>query len=325
MTTSVSQAELSARLDELLVEFFAIFADIRSVRSQLSSSVSDGFYSLALARHESPLLPLDQSSYVGRDMTATTTITHTAGKGKAASASKAADNQPIIFCLNQQRIAAPSSSALTSDSSSASSPIRPGVFTAHQSARERKLDALIAQRGQLDDAIEQQIDQSVAAADMAASAPPSIPLLPSQPLLWFGLLAPQPLTEAQRAFQQSMERVARLCALHDRLRLVEEQWMSALEQKDRAMAEERRRAADRWAEDSEKSEVAEEEENGSSVSALRKEREESKEEARSKSTNATRVPATQQRSSVVDESSKEQSVADAMQSLSIGKHRKKDS
>ena len=242
MTSASSPAALSARLDKLLVEFFSIFADIRSVRSELSSSMSDGFYELSLARHESPLLPLDQSSYAGRDMTATATISHTGGSAHSSSTA----TESLVFSL-QQRGPGTASASLADETAASASPIRPAVFSAHLSARERKLDALIAQRGQLDDAIERQIDRSLAAADLAASlSAPTLPHLPYAPLQWFGLLPPRQLAAAQTAFKRAMEPVARLCELHERLRRVEEQWMGQLEQRDKATAEARRQAAERW-------------------------------------------------------------------------------
>ena len=310
MSSLSSPADLSARLDELTVEFFTIFAAIRSVRSQLSSSMADGFYELSLARHESPLLPLDQSSYAGRDMTATTTITHNARQ----PASSGTATEPTVFSLNQQP--APSSF---------SSPIRPAVFTAHLSARERKLDALIAQRGQLNDTIERRIDQSVAASAITASSPPSLPQLPSAPLHWFGLLTPPALRTAQLAFSQAMQPVARLAALHDKLRTVEERWMSALQQKDAAMADARKKAADRWKANSERSEekkADDDEDRGSGLSGLlRKELEESKEARRSRPSGSS----TRELHALVDGADVDEVVGDAMQSLTITKHRKKDS
>ena len=300
-----SPSDLSARLDVLLVDFFAIFADIRSLRSELSSLLSDGYYELSLAQHDSPHLPLDQSSYAGRDMTATTTIIHSA-------------TEPPLFSIHQLPTAAPSSSV----SVSASSPIRPGVFSAHMSARDRKLDALIAQRGQLDDATEQRIEQSVAAADIAASAPPPVPDLPSSPLMWFGVLAPKQLTTAQTAFSRAMERVAQLCQLHLQLRAIEQQWMALLEQKDEHLAQRRKQAAQTWKDISERSgdkEEEDEEEAGGMSGQSRRELEESKEQGESGSSRKV----SRHQSSKVKREDTDKAVEDAMQSLTITKHRKK--
>ena len=305
----MSSSSSSARLDALLVDFFTAFADSRSVRSELSSLMSDGFYDISLARHESPLLPLDQSSYAGRDMTASTTISHNAEREGAH-----ADEEPIAFCLNRQPAVASTAAVV-----SASSPIRPAVFTAHLSARERKLDALIAQRGQLNDAIEQQIDEAVSAADMSTSSPPPVPSLQCEPLRWFGLLAPLQLTAAQVAFKHAMERVARLCELQERLRIAEERWMKQLQQVDTARAEERKQAAERWKVDSEKRAEREgDEEAGSELGgAWRRQVEKSKLEGRHDSSRSDREMLESPQRPAVSRAGKDEEVVDSLQSLSI--------
>ena len=315
MSDTPLATDASSRLDALLVDFFSIFAQIRSIRAALSSLLSDGFYQLSLARHDSPLLPLDQSSYAGRDMTATTTVRAETVDGGDA------DTSAVKYSLHQYL---PSSST---SASAASSPIRQGVFSAHLSARERRLDALIAQRGQLDDGVEQRIDQSLAAADLAAaSLPPPLPELPSTPLHWFGLLAPPPLGAAQAAFEGATARVAELAALHDRLRVLEEQWMSELQQKDAAMAEKRRSAAERWRQDSERKPQADGSEEDSDPSiAPRKYAEESKEQGRSQTSVSGRAVAATQHAAAAGTADLDDEMGSAMQSLSLTKHRAKGS
>jgi len=222
LSSSSSLSSIDSSLDELFIDFFTSFSSYRVHRSQLSLRMSAGFFSFIETRFAQPNISLDQSSYIGRPMSAEIGIS--LNKTGAGSLIKLNNSKFVEDEIEDENSA---------ESKTISSKIRQRVFTAHLSEREQKLDKLIEaanQRGKglksnddsEDDSDSEKID------DIDA---PELDLRFS-PLLWFGVLTPPKLRQAQREFVAALTDIAAIAAIQIKLNLLAEKFEELMEKKN---------------------------------------------------------------------------------------------
>lgn len=203
-----------AQLDTIFLEFFQCFASLRAYRAQMAKHMSAGFFSFAEARHSSSKLMLDSSSYSGRPMSSVVQVD--------------VDEENVFHLSNKQT---------TEESSESSSKlaVRKRVLNPRSASsdRERKLDKLIAKaaersRRNLDPNSKhsKHSDSDSDSDDDQHETESEAPVvdLSRNPLMWFGVLVPPQVKQAQKDFSAALTDVIEIATLNAKLKHLADQY-----------------------------------------------------------------------------------------------------
>jgi hypothetical protein len=207
------QAAVSAKLDDFLAEYLALYEQVRSARAQAHQQLSQGFFNMAEARHSMPQLALDATAYGGREMLPTIAWkarnAHPLEAGEEAARRLAELETPIRFEVAEVELKEEKEEDETEEvDGDESKQSKDGVRKRAGKRTAAEKEALA-----LDDA---------PSPDDAAAAPAPAPIdLRSTPLAWFGVLAPPSLPAAAASFRSSLSTLAHIASLAQRLREIE--------------------------------------------------------------------------------------------------------
>jgi hypothetical protein len=216
------QEAVSSKLDDLFSEYMSVYAQVREERARAHALLKAGFFGFAEARHALPSLPLDATAYSGRDMLPTCAWQcRNAHEPDVVPADLSAVEAPVLFSVVAVEL-----KDEEDDGDDEESKEEDGVRQRGGKGATDK-DAAAAAAS----AAAATSDAAEASSADAVAAPPALDLRTS-PLQWFGVLAPPSVSTAAASFRSSLEPLATVASLAQRLRELEKkfQYLSQLQQ-----------------------------------------------------------------------------------------------